>query len=176
MEQYIIQGAFFVFAALTLLPALGILFSRNVLNSALLLLVSLIGVAGIFVLAYADFLAITQIMVYIGGVLILLLYGVMFTKKRDASGLLTSHTNKLAGVVTVGALASVFLHLLLNGNQELLSVIITDNPAESSIPIIGTAIMTNYVLAFEVIAVLLLVALIGAAYISGRDVLDTPQK
>ena len=72
---------FYLFAFITVVSAFIVVFSKNIIYSAFSLLFAFVGVAGLYVLLYADFLAITQVMIYVGGILVLLLFGVMLTSK-----------------------------------------------------------------------------------------------
>ncbi|GAB3575973.1 NADH-quinone oxidoreductase subunit J [Spirosoma luteolum] len=171
-----IQLAFYAFAALTLLGALAVLLTRNVLYAAFYLLLTLLGVAGLFVLASADFLAIAQIMIYVGGVLVLVIFGVMLTHKAEPISTVSSQTANrvpslnragmgVAGLVVAGALFVGLYSLLARAHFPML-----DQPLgwQSSIQVIGRQLMTEFVVPFEIIAILLLAALVGATYLSAR--------
>ena len=80
-------AAFYGFSALAIGAALTILFTRNVMYAALCLFIALLGVAALYVLAGADFLAITQLLIYVGGVLVLLIFGVMLTHRAERESL-----------------------------------------------------------------------------------------
>ncbi|MEH0155638.1 NADH-quinone oxidoreductase subunit J [Limibacter armeniacum] len=170
MEQYI----FYFFAAVTVLPAILILFTRNVLYCALMLLLSFLGVAALYALSGADFLSITQIVVYMGGILVLLLFGVMFTKTRENKGLYSGSSNFFGGIIaSLTAFALLSYTIVQTVWQDVPWIADAANAGEihngSSIRIIGVNLMTDFILAFELIAVLLLVVLIGAAYVAGKD-------
>ncbi|HSQ75876.1 MAG TPA: NADH-quinone oxidoreductase subunit J, partial [Bacteroidota bacterium] len=72
---------FYIFAAITVLSAFVVVFSRNLMYAACSLLFTFFGVAGLYILLHADFLAVTQILIYVGGILVLLLFGIMLTSK-----------------------------------------------------------------------------------------------
>jgi NADH-quinone oxidoreductase subunit J len=97
--------AFYGFSALAIGAALTILFTRNVMYAALCLFIALLGVAALYVLAGADFLAITQLLIYVGGVLVLLIFGVMLTHRAEressqkANIVLTTHLNRFWGAL-----------------------------------------------------------------------------
>ncbi|MVM29547.1 NADH-quinone oxidoreductase subunit J [Spirosoma sp. HMF4905] len=172
-----IQIAFYAFAGLSLIGALAVLFTRNVLYAAFFLLLTLLGVAGLFVLASADFLAIAQIMIYVGGVLVLVIFGVMLTHKPEPPGDVNSQQpNRIASlnrsrngsgwivaVLVTGCLFAALFTLLVRANFALLN-----QPVgwQSTVNTIGKQLMTEYVVPFELAGILLLAALIGATYLA----------
>lgn len=166
IDQYI----FIFFCILTAASALLILFTRNVLYAAFALLTTFLGVAALFVFACADFLAISQIVIYVGGVLVLILFGVMISK-RVAEFRAAETENKrvfpasLIGFILFGLLAyfikeSHFGNLSRLRNQQIIE--------GSTVQNIGENLMTNFIIPFEVSALLLMVALMGAVFIAGR--------
>ncbi len=165
-----IEILFYIFGGLTVLGALGVLLNSNVLHAALSLLASLLGVAALYVLAGADFLAVTQIMVYVGGVLVLVMFGIMLTKRTAETQVAKSGLirNLLGWLVGIGLFAFLFMGIVeLNGiSPQLLKADTLDKP--TTIYELGGALMSRHLLPFEVLAVLLLVALIAAVYVAGR--------
>ena len=143
-----------------------ILLSDNVIYGALGLMMSLLGVAAIFAFAGADFLAVTQIMVYVGGVLTLMIFGIMLSKRADLDR--TSKgtvTNVLLGSVTSISVGAGLIVLLSKIHWDELDVI---PPQKSTISTIGIKLLTDYLLPFEMVAILLLVALIGAVFVASK--------
>ena len=177
-----IQLAFYAFSALTLIGALAVLLTRNVLHAAFFLLLTLLGVAGLFVLASADFLAIAQIMIYVGGVLVLVIFGVMLTHKPEPTGdtnsqrpnrIVSLNRASLAWVVALAVAGSLFValySLLARMNFSIL-----DRPVgwKSTVNTIGKQLMTEYVVLFEIAGILLLAALVGATYLAAPLVKPT---
>ncbi|MFP4369423.1 MAG: NADH-quinone oxidoreductase subunit J [Bacteroidota bacterium] len=158
---------FYFFAFIILVSAAGVVFSKKLMYSAFSLLFTFFGVAGIYVLLNADFIAITQIMIYIGGILVLIIFGVMLTTKITGVDIKTGTTGKmeytLAALVT--SVLAVFLIVMYSNVQWFLK----EAPeAVSTIDEIGLLLMTDYLIAFEVAAVMLLIAFIGAALIARR--------
>ncbi|MBB6460603.1 NADH-quinone oxidoreductase subunit J family protein [Flammeovirga kamogawensis] len=137
--------------------------SKNVIHNAAYLLFTLLSVAGLFVLSGSDFLAITQVMIYIGGVLVLLLFGVMYTKNTEKQGVQLGSARILTGVVlgltSFSILAFGIMNEDLDQNYEIKAQGVTE--------VLGVHFMTNQILAFELTAVLLLVVLIGAVFVAG---------
>lgn len=161
-----ISVLFYVFAAVILGSASVVVFSKNIMYSAFGLLFTFFGVAGFYVLLNADFIAVTQIMIYIGGILVLIIFGVMLTSKITGVDIKTGMTGKVqTGIAAAGA-ATVAITLIVifgtfAGRQPAPNV-------DSTIKGIGAHLLTDYVLAFEVASVLLLIAIIGAAFIARR--------
>ena len=173
-----LQIVFFLFIGLTLVSAVSLLLTRNVLYAAYLLLLTLLGVAALFVFAGADFLAVSQLVVYVGGVLVLVLFGVMLTNKpasapadvtpvsERSNSILTESRRPWLAVVLAGALFWGLSRLLINAH-----FVVFDRPVSmppTTIDVVGRQLMTEYVLPFEIIGILLLVALIGAGYLAKK--------
>jgi NADH:ubiquinone oxidoreductase subunit 6 (subunit J) len=138
-------------------------FSRTLIYSAFALLVTFFGVAGLYVLLGADFLAATQLLVYVGGILVLLLFGVMLTHKIYDLDLRTGTTQLASGLWVAGGLFVVLAAVALKTEWPAAARI----PASTTAPI-GRLFLGDYLLPFEAASVLLLVALMGAAMIVRR--------
>ncbi len=93
---------FYIFAAITILSALFVVTTRNIVHSAFYLLFTFFGIAGIYVLLGADFIAISQILIYVGGILILLLFGVMLTNKITNVEIRTGTVHMLPAAIATG--------------------------------------------------------------------------
>jgi NADH-quinone oxidoreductase subunit J len=164
---------FYAFAALTLAGALGIVFTRNILYAAFSLLLTFLGVAALYVLAGADLLAVVQIMIYVGGVLVLMIFGIMLTGKTTDKYLPSPSNNRIAGTLAGLGLFGLFVTAILKANFSTISWITeagqsNKSVTESTVAGIGINLMTDFVLPFEIAGILLMVALLGAAYIAGR--------
>jgi NADH-quinone oxidoreductase subunit J len=163
----LLQIIFYVFACITIAGALGVLLARNILYAAFSLVACLLGIAALYVLVSADFLAITQIMIYVGGVLVLIIFGIMLTSKTSETHLVSQTYNRLAGLLAGGAMFVVFILAITQANFSAIDQA-TQPPSQSSLSGIGIGLMTHALLPFEIAGVLILVALMGAAYIAGR--------
>jgi NADH:ubiquinone oxidoreductase subunit 6 (subunit J) len=145
----------YVLAIVAAISAVTILFVREVFHAALLLIVCLLCVAGIFVVFNAEFLAVVQLIVYAGGVLLLIIFGIMLTVRNKAGELEETSSNKFISVVIGLSLMSILVYAL--GNP------VTGNRVDDlSIENIGVLLMTRFAMPFEVAGALLLVSLIGA--------------
>lgn len=166
----------FAFSALlTIASAIGVLITKNIMHSCVFLLGTLIGVAGLYATMGADFVAVTQIMVYMGGVVILMLFAVMLTGGKD----FVSRAQNLLGLApamgnkwtySIGILVSVVflltnIRLISNISGSLKSQVTTEG-FPSTVNEIGHLLVKDHVLAFEISSVLLLGALVGAAIIA----------
>lgn len=142
----------YIFAAAAAVSATAILFVKQVFHAALLLLICLICIAGIFVTLNAEFLAVVQLIVYAGGVVLLIVFGIMLTRKED---LPNTSDNKLITAIIGTALLSVMVYAL------------GDWPASDSSTFIspermGALLMTKFAVPFEIAGFLLLISLVGA--------------
>jgi len=148
---------FYFVAALTVLGGLGVVLARNVVHSALFLILALLAVAAVFILLSAEFLAIVQILIYGGAVTILILFAMMLTRVRDMPQALDGPQRPFAALA-----AAAFLGL------SVLAVVSAEWPGETEkITVIdfsdlGDKLFRNWAVPFEVASLVLLVALIGA--------------
>ena len=149
---------FYFFAAMVLGIGCIVAFSKNLLRSAFSLFFVLFGIAGFYVLLGGDFLAIVQIMVYAGGINVLLIFGTMLTP--DISD--TSRSNlSFQGLLT--AVAGIALFILLVGIINSTEwMVMTPTNMDPTTKDIGRLLLKEYVLPFEAISFLLLSAMIGA--------------
>jgi len=156
---------FYLFAAITVLSALFVVTTRNIIYSAFYLLFTFFGVAGIYVLLGADFIAIAQIMVYVGGILILILFGVMLTNKITGVEIRTGTVQILPAAIGTGVFMGAVVAAMLYTDWRSEPGVIPFATAND----LGRLLITDYVLIFELLGILLLIALIGAASIARRE-------
>ena len=155
---------FYLFATVTVASAAVVVLARSLIYSAFALLFTFFGVAGLYVLLGADFLAATQLLVYVGGILVLLLFGVMLTHKLYDLDLRSEVTQFLPGIIVSGGL---FVVLLITFDKTQWAAGPGRVPKATTAEI-GRLFMGQYILPFEAASVLLLVALMGAAMIVRR--------
>ncbi len=155
---------FFIIALVTVGSAAVVVLSRSLIYSAFALLFTFFGVASIYILLGADFLAGTQVLIYVGGILVLLLFGVMLTHRLYNLNLKTETFQLVPGILIAFA---VFVSLALAAVNTKWKFV-TDKQVQPTTDTIGTLFMTEYLLPFEVASILLLVALIGAAMLVRR--------
>jgi len=160
MSEYIYTASFYVFAAMVIISALGVVRKTNIMHAALLLVLCFIGVSGLYVLLEADYLAAVQILVYGGAVAIIIILSIMLThRRRMEETSLSNHRGRAAAL-----LGFVFM--------ALLALVIVYTPwsyspaAPAPLTALANVLLTGYVLPFEIAAVLLLAAMIGAVLLA----------
>lgn len=163
MENAFKEFAFWTLAIVTVGGALGVIRTHNMFRAALLLVVSFVGVAGIFALVNAEFLAVVQLLVYAGGVAVLVIFAAMITTNVTEGNRSTS-TQPFALAVSVALLLALIFAvvqaqwtLLPDDLPEPLAAAFVDTPAA-----IGRMLLNQFVLPFEITGVVLLAAVIGA--------------
>lgn len=173
---------FLIFATSTCLGAIAVVVSQSLVRMAFWLVVSLGSVAGLFFLADADFVAATQLLIYVGGTLVLLIFGIMLTASGPASKLSTPPA-EVAAAVVVGFLFLLTVLSTISGvdwdREEIAAVVrepgFDDQSEGNTLRPIGLALLgvrpdkpgaSGYLLPFEIVSVHLLAVLIGAAYLA----------
>ena len=159
---------FYVFAALTLLCGVLVIanpFSRNPVTSAMFLVLTIISMSGLFLLLHAFFLAAVQILVYAGAVIVLFLFVIMLLDLKEEQRRKIKMFGIVAGLVSVGTIVAIFLKSLHATNLNAHSSPVTEGDTTA----LGKLLFTQYVLPFEVVSVLLLVAMIGVILLSKKD-------
>jgi NAD(P)H-quinone oxidoreductase subunit 6 len=158
---------FYAFAAMTILGAAGCAFSRNIIYSAWSLLFAFLGVAGLYVFLGADFPAVAQVLIYVGGVLVLILFAIMLTKQIGQDPSLTNaHLGLPIGAALAAATVATLAYMAVMAPWKVA-------PARSYEPVsaaLGTAFLTDFLLPFEVASVVLLAALVGAVVIARKEI------
>jgi NADH-quinone oxidoreductase subunit J len=157
-------GLFYIFALMSVISAGGVALSRNIVHTAVWLLFTLVGVAGLYFLLHAEFLAAVQLVVYAGGTLILIVFGVMLTSKSPFSRFEPKATEVAValaiGLVLLFALVVALLTTRFDANAIALG------PTGYPVGALGQALLGDYLVPFEIVSVLLLVVMIGAAYLA----------
>ena len=147
--------AFWVLAVVTLVAAGGVMVSRNLLHAVLFLILTFVGIAGFFLLLSAEFLALAQVIIYVGAIAVLLLFAILLT---PASGRDNGETKFAAPAVLLSvALAAVFLFVVHDTDWSTV-----DEDPGSTVADLGEALLGTWVLPFEIASVLLTAALVGA--------------
>ena len=159
------DATFFVFAFITVVSGFIVVFSRNIVYAAFSLLFTFFGVAGLYALLSADFLAVTQILIYVGGILVLLLFGVMLTNKVISVDIKTGVIHTVPALILVAIVAGSLAGLFYSTWKSTPAPVAAARPTTAPL---GEMLMTGYLLPFEIASVILLVALIGAAFTARR--------
>ena len=150
---------FGLLAALTLAGGLGVVATRNVVHAALFLLLSLTAVAGVYLILFAEFLALVQVLIYGGAIIIVVLFAIMLTRSGDYPRISDNRQWPLAAVAALGVLgvlAAAFLARTAPLTQ----------PQSPAFEQLGSSLFTRWAVPFEVASLVLLVALIGAIIIA----------
>jgi len=154
----------YFFEAVTLITAVALIFIRNVFYGALLMVTCLVAIAGLYVLMFAEFIAVTQILVYAGGILVVIIFGVMLTSKISGKPLVVEHTRVVGGVLCGAGFFGLLMYAFTFQKFEL--GIFNDGLSDQAVQRTGVQIMREYALPFEVAGILLLIALVGSAVIA----------
>ena len=166
MSNLTYTAIFYLFAAITVFSAVYVVFSRRVIYSAFALLFTFFGVAALYVFLSADFIAVTQVVVYVGGILVLLLFGVMFTHSIMTTDLKSDVLHIIPGTLLLLAMIGTMLYTFYTTHGWMPSTTMLQG---SVVERIGFETMSRFVLPFEMSSILLLAALIGAAFLARFD-------
>ena len=162
---------FYVFAALTLFCGFLVVanpFNRNPVTSAMFLVLTIVSLAGLFTLLHAFFLAAVQILVYAGAVIVLFLFVIMLLDLKEEAHRKIKRFGLFTGGIAVAAVFGIFLRTL----------VLTPPPLSAGLPVptlegvtkpLGRALFTQYLLPFEILSILLLVAMVGVILLSKKD-------
>ena len=159
------QGVFYFIAAFTVGVSLLVVLARNIVHCAIALVFSFFGVAALYVLLDAEFLAAAQVLLYVGGITILLLFAIMLTSRISARGI--KIMNEQVGISAVVVLAIV--GLMVFANLKGLPAMVPPLAAANNTASIGKLLLTTYVLPFEAVSILLLAAMVGAIILARRE-------
>jgi NADH:ubiquinone oxidoreductase subunit 6 (subunit J) len=151
----------YLFYGLCALSAVGILLTKDVLKGALFLLMTLLSAAALFVMMTAELVAVAQILIYAGGIVIVILFAIMLTSKMSGKPLKVENGNLVAGLFS-----GVALFYILTINIPASLPVSPEHGNTDRITETGKLLMTHYLLPFELAGILLLVSLIGAAVVS----------
>ncbi|MEC9309558.1 MAG: NADH-quinone oxidoreductase subunit J [Chloroflexota bacterium] len=152
-------GLFIVLSAVSILGGVGVVATRNIVHAALFLLVSLMAIAGIYLILFTEFLALVQILIYGGAIVIVLLFAIMMTRGSDYPRISDNRQWPLA------LIASIALAVVLSVSFWTTSDTIV-GPQHAKFSDIGNSLFTRWAIPFEIASLVLLVALIGAIIIA----------
>jgi NADH-quinone oxidoreductase subunit J len=162
------DALFYTFAFLTLMFGFLVIanpFSRNPVTSAMFLVLTIVSLAGLFVLLHAFFLAAVQVLVYAGAVMVLFLFVIMMLDLKEEERRKIKTFGIVGGLISVGSILAIFLSSLLNASLGA-----AESPGlEGGTASLGKLLFTQYLLPFEIVSVLLLVAIVGVVLLSRKD-------
>jgi len=159
-------AVFYLVAAITLGSAMIVAFSRNIIYSAFSLLGTFAGVAGIYIFLGADFVAAVQVLIYVGGILVLVLFAVMLTHRITDVEI----TNRAAGRIPALIVVGVLVYLLVQTVRETPWAKAKEIVYAATTAKIGDLFLDTYLLPFELASLVLLAALIGAVVIARKEI------
>lgn len=172
------QILFYVMGFTALASALVVAASKNLVRSVFMFFVTLFALAGLYVFALADFVVITQIVIYVGGVLVLMLFAFMLSSKETLGNLQQQGSkfitiNNFAAFFVAGLFLIVLVNAFIKAQPDNINWIQQSvkagNQRADNVSNIGINLMTRYLLPFEVISIVLMMALIGAVHLSRKE-------
>ena len=163
--EFLVAGGFYTFGLAAIVGGIGLIVARNVFHSALFLIVTLGSVAGVFVILGADFLAGVQVLIYVGAVMILIIFALMLTPQTSPPSP-TGFGQAISGVAIAALVFVVTAATLLSAQWPKAGLQAFDAPTTEWI---GGSLFTSFALPFEIASILLLVAMIGAIVIARED-------
>ena len=164
--EALIAGGFYTFALTAIAGAIGLVLANRVFHSALFLTLTLVSIAAEFVILGADFLAGTHVLVYVGAIMVLILFGIMLTPHEVEIVDMSNGARSIAAWLVAGAIFVVTAAVVVTSQWPRSVAQPIDIPTT---PVIATQLFGPYVLPFEVASVLLLIAMIGAIVIARED-------
>ena len=153
---------FIIASLVTLGSALVVVTGRNLFHNALFLILSFVGVAGLYILLEAEFLAVIQILIYVGAIAILIIFAIMLSRTLEDKKTMHRNTQWWISAIVVGILFVVLTFMLVQVSWPTSA----EDIPENVISMLGRSFMTTHVLPFEVASVILLVALVGSIIIA----------
>ena len=158
------ENLFLIISSFIIASAFWVVFSPNLIHSAVSLLFTLFGTAGLYIYLYADFIAATQVVIYVGGILVLIIFGVMLTNKIETPSIAASSKNQFIGGAGAFIIFVMQAGIIFNTQWNIGNV----QSRDDTVATIGKLLLNEYLLPFEIVSILLLSALVGAALLSRR--------
>ena len=162
---------FYIFGAIAVASAIMVITRHNVVHSAMYLAGTLLSVAGIFLTLHAEFLAGVQVIVYVGGILVLFVFVIMLIAVERSAHERQFNRQWTIAVVTAGILIAEIVYGIYRGKDSFVLAQAAQQPAAGiagNSERVGTALYTSYLLPFEIASILLLVAIVGAVVLAKK--------
>jgi NADH-quinone oxidoreductase subunit J len=162
---------FYLLAAMMVGSAIAVVTTRNVVRGALYLILVFAGVSAQYLLLAAEFVAVTQVLIYIGAIMVLMLFGIMLTRAKIGQEVNLTHSNWYVGLATAIVLAAVMGYALIDrfGDDPMPEDLRVQTVAGSNTATVSDTMFSQYLIPFEAVSVLLLAALVGAIVIARKD-------
>ncbi len=164
-SDVIVSIVFYVVAVLMVVGGISMVFARNMIRSALLLIVVLSGVAVLYMMLSADFLAVAQILVYVGAIAVLMLFAIMLTPAQVDLSASTTEAQKISAALTALVIGAIGIGVVATHPWNLRATPLNVETTER----IGMLLLNTYVLPFWIASILLTVGLIGAIVIAREE-------
>ena len=162
---------FCVFAAITLATAFLTIFSRNPIHSAIYLVICFFSIAGHYLLLNAQFLAVVHVIVYSGAIMILFLFTIMLMNLNERNEVHRPRITRLGAIVSFCLICLVLIAIFIN-SKPIVGDYTTTGEDYQSIKVLGKVLLNEYMVPFEFVSILLLVAMIGAVLLSKKEKLE----
>jgi len=164
---------FIVLAVVTVITAILVIVQRNPVASAIYLIITLFSLAGIYLLLNAPFIAVIQVLVYAGAIMVLFLFVIMLLNLEKEKKLITRHRLQkvlgvFLGIILLAQIGMIFNSVLLEGSKGKFPP--EQVAAVGNTQVVARLLFTDYLLPFEITSVLLLVAIIGAIVLAKRQI------
>ncbi len=163
MSSFGFHLAFWLLAAMTIGGASMIIFSRNLIHAVIFLIISLLGVAGLYLTLSADFIAVVQVLIYVGAISVLMLFAIMLTPRAERDN--SESSLQLPAALVMVLILTVTVYVALDTDWGAVRQAALADQAR----LIGQSLINDYVLPFEIAAVLLTAALVGAIALARHD-------
>ncbi len=163
------QIFFYIFAVIAVIAALSVVLARNPVHSTLFLIVCLLQVAAVFILLRSPFLAAVQVFVYVGAVMVLFLFAVLVLGLGKENFSTRFHGQGIPAFIALCVLFVVSGLLMFSGSGALPGAPFKEEALARNTEVIGRALYTQYIFPFEVVSLLLLIALIGAVVLVMKE-------
>ena len=160
--------AFWALSAITVGAALGVVISRNLIHAVVFLILSFVGIAGLYLTLSAEFIAVVQVLIYVGAISVLMLFAILLTPQAARDNSETSLRYPAGILMGLVIAALIFVALETDWSE------VTRTPLANSTKVIGESLLKEFVLPFEIAAVLLTAALVGAMALAREDPEDAP--
>jgi NADH-quinone oxidoreductase subunit J len=159
------EAIFYLLSIVAIVGGIGVVTTQNVVHAALWLILSLLAVAGFYILLTSEFLALVQVLIYGGAIATIILFGLMLTRGRDLMPITFGENQRLPGLLAGFTLLVVLFAAILNTDWPRYAQEVTVVPLQA----IGDELFTTWLLPFEIASAVLLIALIGAIVISRQE-------
>jgi NADH-quinone oxidoreductase subunit J len=158
-------GIFYLLAAFTVWAAAVVVLGRNIVRAAVALIFTFCGMAALYVLLDAEFLAAVQVLIYVGGITILLLFAIMLTSRISSATARVINDQVIFSAIAAGGLLVGLIYAAVRGIPAL------SGPPRlpETAPFLGRALLTTYALPFEVVSILLLAGMVGAIVLARKE-------